>query len=143
MPASPFTYTKLKCKKGSTLVKSRCECKTPKKRKSSKKKTKVKTTTKTSSKKKKISSSSDAKKKARAKTMIKDVYTMWKTISKAGLAVHGHEFYYMEHPKNWRVTLEMDLSDKNYKHIETMWKQTKDDYKEAKRDLKDYNKKNK
>lgn len=82
--------------------------------------------------------------KAKAKKMIKDIYSWWKTISKAGILTHDNPEYYLDNPKDWRYLPEDLLSNNNkhdYKMLKENWEETKEQYNSAKKIVKEHEKK--
>ena len=82
--------------------------------------------------------------KTKGKKMVKDIYTWWKTISKAGILIHDYEEYYAVNPQNWRYTPEYLLSNNDiydFKMLEANWRDSKEEYAHAKNILKENKKK--
>lgn len=82
--------------------------------------------------------------KTKGKKMVRDIYTWWKTIRKAGILIHNNEEHYALNPQNWRYTPEYLLSNNDvydFKMLESNWEDNKEEYEFAKKILKEYEKK--
>lgn len=83
------------------------------------------------------------KQKQKGKQMVKDIGTWWKTISKVGKKVYNNTEYYMLPPRDWAYPPRYLLNQNNkydYQTLHENWKQTKNDFKKATKDLKQYEK---